>query len=336
MGEGEAIERVSIDAAELGAPAGTPVADSASRLLQQQRSTWEMLRTGYDSLARIQTRQFRFGGYQVRVQFNPGRLTSSAARVDDRSIRERKCFLCLQNLPERQRGIRYGERFMILCNPFPIFPEHFTIPHVDHVPQRIEGEIGAMLELARDLSPRYTVFYNGPRCGASAPDHLHFQAGTRQFMPIEGQYARLRAECGDEVIVPGPTKVFAINGGERRFVAIEGTTADGVESAVRNYIGVLQEITADVEEPMINIITWYESSQWTVLVFPRAKHRPSFFFAEGDDRLLISPAAVDLGGVSITPVEADFRKVRHDQIATMYHEVLLSKSEFAESVGKRS
>jgi len=328
--------RVGIDAAELGMPAGATVAECASRLLQQQRSTWEMLRSGYESLARVQTRQFRLGGYQVRVQFNPGRLTSSAARVDDRSIRERKCFLCLRNLPEQQRGIRYGERFMILCNPFPIFPEHFTIPHVDHVPQRIDGEIGTMLGLARDLAPRYTVFYNGPRCGASAPDHLHLQAGTRQFMPIEGQYARLRAECGEEVASQETAKIFAIDGGERRFVAVEGTDAAGVERAVREYLRVLQEITADAEEPMINVIVWYESSQWTVLIFPRAKHRPSFYFAEGDDRLLISPAAVDLGGVSITPVEADFRKVRHDHIATMYHEVLLSKSEFAESVEKGS
>ena len=148
MGQGEAGERVRIGMEELGVPAGAPLADAALRLLQQQRSVWEMLRAGYDSLKRVQTRQFRFGGYQVRVQFNPGRLTSSAARVDDRSIRERKCFLCLQNLPEHQRGIPYGERFMILCNPFPIFPEHFTIPRVDHVPQLIDGEIGTLLALA--------------------------------------------------------------------------------------------------------------------------------------------------------------------------------------------
>ena len=217
---------MSIGLDELGVPAGASIADCAFQLLQQQRSTWELLRTGYEGLSRVQTRQFRFGGYQVRVQFNPGRLTSSAARVDDRSIRERTCFLCLQNLPEQQRGIPYGDRFMILCNPFPIFPEHFTIPHRDHVPQRIEGRIGLLLGLARDLAPRYTVFYNGPRCGASAPDHLHFQAGSRQFMPIEGQYARLRAECGEEMPSVGPATVLAIDGAERRFVAIEGTSSD--------------------------------------------------------------------------------------------------------------
>lgn len=322
------IERVSIGLEELGVAAGAPVADRAAALLRQQQAAWEMLRTNVASLAHVRTRQFRFGGYQVRVQFNPGRLTSSAARVDDRSIRERKCFLCLPHLPPEQRGVLYGSNFIILCNPFPIFPEHFTIPHVDHVPQRIAGELGSFLALARDLAPRYSVFYNGPRCGASAPDHLHFQAGTRQFMPIEGQYARLRATEGKEVRTTGTAKTIAIEGGGRRFAAFEGADAVDVERAVAEYIAVLQGITEDVEEAMMNLIAWYEGGSWVVLLFPRAKHRPSFYFAEGDERLLISPAAVDLGGVSITPVEADFRKVTHEHLAAMYQEVLLSRAEF--------
>jgi hypothetical protein len=311
------------------------VADVASGLLRHQRESWEMLGDNFANLARVQTRQFRFDGCQVRVQFNPGRLTSSAARVDDRSIRERKCFLCLPHLPPEQRGVPYGDRFMILCNPFPIFPEHFTIPHVDHVPQRIEGELGTFIGLARDLAPRYSVFYNGPRCGASAPDHLHFQAGTRQFMPIEGQYARLRAAEGKEVRASGMAKTFAVEGGGRRFVAVEGKDAGDVERAVAEYIAALQRITEDAEEAMMNLIAWYEDGMWIVLIFPRAKHRPSFYFAEGDEQLLISPAAVDLGGVSITPIEADFRKVTHEHLALMYQEVLSSRAEFCESLEKQ-
>jgi hypothetical protein len=331
MATREVIGRVSIGLEALGLPAGAPVAEVAAALLRQQQGSWEMLGTNFTNLARVQTRQFRFGGYQVRVQFNPGRLTSSAARVDDRSIRERKCFLCLPHLPPEQRGVPYGGRFMILCNPFPIFPEHFTIPHVDHVPQRIGGELGAFIALARDLAPRYSVFYNGPRCGASAPDHLHFQAGTRQFMPIEGQYARLRAE-GKEVRVAGSARTIAIEGGGRRCVAVEGADAGDVERAVAEYIAVLQRATEDADEAMMNLIAWHEGGSWVVLIFPRAKHRPSFYFAEGDERLLISPAAVDLGGVSITPLEADFRKVTHEHLAVMYQEVLLSRTEFFESV----
>jgi hypothetical protein len=333
MGGREDIAGVTIGPAELGLGADALIADLAAALLRQQQGSWEMLRINFGNLSQVQARQFRFGGYQVRVQFNPGRLTSSAARVDGRSIRERKCFLCLPHLPPEQRGVPYGDRFVILCNPFPIFPEHFTIPHVDHVPQRIAGGLGTFIALARDLAPRYSVFYNGPRCGASAPDHLHFQAGTRQFMPIEGQYARLRSAEGKEVRAAGTAKTIAIEGGGRRFVAVEGTDAGDVESALADYIAVLQKITDDAEEAMLNLVGWFEGGMWIVLVFPRAKHRPSFYFAEGDERLLISPAAVDLGGVSITPVEADFRKVSHEHLALMYQEVMLSKAEFYESVG---
>ncbi|CAG0968944.1 hypothetical protein ARNL5_01526 [Anaerolineae bacterium] len=335
MGTGDDRARVSIPVETLGVAADAPLAEVAAGLLRQQQATWELLRTNVAGLANIRTRQFRFGGYHVRVQFNPGRLTSSAARVDERSVRERKCFLCLPHLPSEQRGVLYAGRFMLLCNPYPIFPEHFTIPHVEHVPQRIAGELGAFIALARDLAPRYSVFYNGPRCGASAPDHLHFQAGTRQFMPIEGQYARLRAAEGKVVRTDGTAQVIAIEGGGRRLVAFEGTDAGDVERVVAEYCTVLQGITEDVEEAMMNLIAWYEGGSWVVLLFPRAKHRPSFYFAEGDERLLISPAAVDLGGVSITPVEADFRKVTHEHLATMYQEVQLSRAEFHESIERR-
>lgn len=335
MGAREDRARVSIPLEALGVTAGAPLAEIAAGLLRQQQETWELLRTNVANLATVRTRGFRFGGYQVRVQFNPGRLTSSAARVDERSIRERKCFLCLPHLPPEQRGVLSAGRFMLLCNPYPIFPEHFTIPHVDHVPQRIVPELGAFVALARDLAPRYSVFYNGPRCGASAPDHLHFQAGTRLFMPLEGHYARMRDSEGKVVRMTGTARMMAIEGGGRRFVAFEGTAAEDVERAVAEYCAVLQGITEDVEEAMMNLIAWYEDGTWVVLLFPRAKHRPSFYFAEGDERLLISPAAVDMGGVSITPVEADFRRVTHVHLATMYEEVQLSRAEFSESIERR-
>lgn len=332
MADAADVARVGITPADLGVTPEASLAAQARALLAQQKRTWDLLRDGYATLAGVRTRQFRFDGYQVRVQFNPGRLTSSSARVDDRSIRERRCFLCLPHLPEPQRGIPFGDRFMLLCNPFPIFPEHFTIPTLDHVPQRIAGEAGTMLGLARALAPLYTVFYNGPRCGASAPDHLHFQAGSRGFMPIEGQLARLRAEHGRAIDAGAGVTAHAVEGGARRFVVFTATDGAAAAVAVDRYMVRLGAITDEADEPMVNIIAWYDDERWTVLVFPRAKHRPSFFFAEGDERLLISPAAVDLGGVSITPVDADFHKVRHEHLATMYQEVLLSKSEFAESI----
>src|SRR5262249_53172402 len=129
------------------------------------------------------------------VQFNPARIASTGAKVDAKAIRERKCFLCDANRPPEQRDVPFlGGRYKVLCNPFPIFPEHFTIPSTEHRPQRIAEAFGDFLDLAAAMSPRYTVFYNGPKSGASAPDHLHFQAGDRGWMPIEGELEKLRGE----------------------------------------------------------------------------------------------------------------------------------------------
>ena len=150
-----------------------------------------MLRSGYDTLQSVRTKVYDFGGVQIKVQFNPGRLISTSAKVDAASIKERKCFLCAENLPPAQRGIPCDGEYIVLCNPFPIFPEHFTIPSLHHTPQLIRDSFAALLRLTRELGSRYTVLYNGPRCGASAPDHLHFQAGNRSYLPIDAEYDAL-------------------------------------------------------------------------------------------------------------------------------------------------
>ena len=173
---------------------GTLPASKAHALLEQQKGAWEMLRNGYDTLRTVRTRVFEFDGFQVKVQFNPGRLTSTVAKVDAASIKERKCFLCTENLPPAQRGIPSDGDYLVLCNPFPIFPEHFTISSVRHTPQLIRDSFGTLLNLTRDLGSRYTVLYNGPRCGASAPDHLHFQAGNRSYLPIDAEYQALKTD----------------------------------------------------------------------------------------------------------------------------------------------
>ena len=344
MADPDALSRVSIDPVVLeqyaerkspgsrSRPPALSWAERAHALLLHQKETWALLRRGYDGLDRQLTRQFWFDGYEVRTQFNPGRITSSAAKVDEHSIRERKCFLCLQNLPSEQRGIPYGERYILLANPFPILSEHFTIPRVDHVPQRIDGEFGVMLDLARDFSPGYTVFYNGPRCGASAPDHLHFQAGIRWSMPVESEYARLKSERGTLVQKSREVQAIAIDGGERCFLSIEGTDPGALHHTVSRYLAALQSIRAESEEPMVNIIVWYDAAGWTVLMYPRVKHRPSFFFAEGEERILISPAVVDLGGVVAVPLETDFHKMTREHLLTMYHEVQLSRPDFVMSI----
>ena len=155
--------------------------NAARLLLAEQKKSWTGLRKNYDLFKGTRIKVFQFEGFTIKIQYNPGRIRSASARVDEKSINERKCFLCPDNLYEGQKAIKCGEDFLILVNPFPIFPEHFTIPHRDHIPQSIREWFGRMLSLSKDLS-KYVVIYNGPECGASAPDHLHFQAGSKNFI----------------------------------------------------------------------------------------------------------------------------------------------------------
>jgi ATP adenylyltransferase/5',5'''-P-1,P-4-tetraphosphate phosphorylase II len=155
-------------------------------LFEQQTTHWETARKNYEALRQVQVRICTVNGYTYKVQFNPARIISSGAKVDAASIQQRACFLCAANLPAEQQGVSFGTEYTILVNPFPIFPKHLTIPVNNHIDQLIAGRLGDMLDLTKALSD-YILFYNGPKCGASAPDHLHFQAGNKGFLPIEAE-----------------------------------------------------------------------------------------------------------------------------------------------------
>ncbi len=299
-------------------------------LLKQQKTVWEQLATGYKSLDDIQVREFQFDGFTMKAQFNPGRIISSSANVDEKSIKERKCFLCLENLPADQKGIQYGSDYLILCNPFPIFPGHFTIPHVRHIPQRIDESFDILLELSKDLGKYYTVFYNGPKCGASAPDHLHFQAGNKGFMLIEEQFDTLKTAFGEVIHNYNELQITAIDDTLRRFISVESQDKARIEDMFEMFYTAFTAQNGNDEEPMMNIISFFIPGydMWRVLFIPRGKHRPSYFFLEGDDKILLSPASVDFGGVLITPVEKDFNRLTKEHITQMFSEVSLAKPVF--------
>ena len=168
------------------------IKDQVNELFEQQLSVWEMARNNFEGLKTVQIREFDFDGFGVKVQFNPARMVSSGAKVDAKTIAQRKCFLCAANRPEVQRGIEWRD-YDILINPFPIFTRHLTIPRREHVDQRLVPYISDMFDLAREL-PDFVVFYNGPKCGASAPDHMHFQAGNADFLPLVSDYFNLKAK----------------------------------------------------------------------------------------------------------------------------------------------
>jgi hypothetical protein len=304
-------------------------ADAAKQLLEDQKKSWEQLRDGYESLKQIKTKTFQFDGFTMKLQFNPGRYISTSAKVDVKSINERKCFLCPANLPEEQKGILCENEYLILGNPFPIFPEHFTIPNINHVPQEIKNNFPLMLKLTKDLSKHYVILYNGPKCGASAPDHFHFQAGTKNFMSIMDDFHQLKNEYGELLIENDELTVYGIDDGIRRMISLESLDSEKLVTAFSNFYEIYSSISANNEEPMMNIVSFFEDEfGWRVIVFLRDKHRSSHYFAEGENKILLSAASVDLGGVCITPLEKDFEKMTKEKLTEILSEVSLNKNSF--------
>lgn len=313
---------------------GDSMADKSKALLLQQKENWELLRKGYESLETVQTKTFEFDGFYIKVQFNPGRIKSTAAKVDKVSINERPCFLCKENLPQGQRGIEYSDDYIILCNPYPIFPEHFTIPLIKHLPQNLINRLIPALYLTKELSEFYTVFYNGPKCGASAPDHMHFQAGNKYFMPIDSEYDRLKGSHLLPVFEYENLVCYHSKNYLRNFISLESGSEELLQKAFDYLIKLLPNEMELYGEPMINVLAYYEDNKWKVIIFPRTAHRPKQFFADEPDRILLSPAAVDLGGVFITPREEDFYKLTKDDIADIYQQVTLPEDRLVKLTGK--
>jgi hypothetical protein len=259
----------------------------------------------------------------IIVQYNPSRIVSSGAKTDAQSIRERKCFLCSQNRPVGQEYVPFGDDYLILCNPFPIFPQHFTVPTRQHIEQTIIGRLDDMLDLAKALDS-YTLFYNGPRSGASAPDHMHFQIVTKNYMPIDqldiSQTRLIRQKAN--------TKLYLLDNYLRNGWII---TSDNHEEASQFFTILCNALDTPVgqTEPMMNIFCNYERGQWILKVIPRKKHRPSHYFASGEQQFLSSPGAADIGGVFITSRQEDFDKVTPHLLRDIYSQVCFGNDELA-------
>jgi len=306
-------------------PSSTDLGDAAKELLYAQKKDWKLLADGSKSLQTIELKSFDFDNFSLKVQFNPGRIVSTGAKVDTKSIKERKCFLCPRNLPPEQKGILYREEYLLLCNPFPIFPEHFTIPGIEHKPQSITGAFGHMLDLSRDLSKYYIVFYNGPKCGASAPDHFHFQAGDKFFMPIDKDYDNLIHKCSFPVFENSGIKITAIDDSLRKMISFECGNKELLESSLNKFMDCYQSFTEATEEAMMNVLAFHNEGLWRIIIMLREKHRSSHYFREGDDKIMLSPASVDLGGVCITPLEKDFKKIDTNTLKEIFTEVFISR-----------
>ena len=299
------------------------IASKAKALFLHQTSNWELAKQNYLDLKSIKKKFFEFDGFKIVVQFNPGRIISSSAKVDAKSIEERACFLCTNNLPLEQKGVLCNENYLFLLNPFPIFEEHFTIPQLEHKPQEIENNFGSLLKITKKIGVGYTVFYNGPKCGASAPDHIHFQASLKNMMPIEKELDYIN-ENSRVLFNNDKIKVVAVTNYLRNCFVIESDDKILTENEFHKLYSSIKEIFTSDHEPMVNIIVTY-SDKWRVYIFPRKAHRPKQFFAEGEAKILLSPAAVDFGGLLITPREEDFEKISKEDIINIFKQTTVDE-----------
>ncbi len=295
-----------------------------AEFFETQLAAWPMAAANFEALGGVKVKELDVNGMPFKVQFNPARMASSGAKVDAASLKARPCFLCEKNRPEVQIGIEWNDRYTILVNPFPIFNRHLTIPDTSHTDQLIAGRIADMMGLAEELNG-YTVFYNGPRCGASAPDHMHFQAGNSDFLTIapaiENSELKTIATDGDatlSLVDTLPVKVFVIDAADH--------------SAGERLFGRLLEampVPEGEREPMLNLLCYSTPAGERLVVIPRKRHRPACY---GTDNgcMLISPASVDVGGVFITPRPEDFERMDQAAIASILDEVCLTAEEIGE------
>ena len=291
-----------------------------SALFHEQVSNWELARVNYEGLKTVKTKTFSFENFKVVVQFNPARIASSGAKMDAKTISERKCFLCTANLPAEQKGIDAGD-YTILVNPFPIFPQHFTIPRKEHIDQQIKPYFAEMLELAEALDD-YVVFYNGPRCGASAPDHMHFQAGTKDFLPLIADYKRLKPDHTELIDEGSNYQLFKLKNYLRTVYCIESDTISSAKNLFENLYTKWQDLPSthyngEKSEPMMNIVCSFEDGIWHTFLFPRKDFRPWQYTAEGDKQLMVSPATVELSGIFITPIESHFERITKEDVISI-------------------
>lgn len=298
--------------------------EKVNNFFSQQLSEWELAKTNYEHLGKVKTRRIEFDNFYIIVQFNPERIRSLAAKVDAKSVEASPCFLCKANRPAQQRDLIFDENYTILVNPFPIFHRHLTITCNKHTDQRIKNNFSDMLTLSAAL-PDFVVFYNGPQCGASAPDHLHFQAGELGFIPLEHDF--LRGSFTERIALKYGIEIWQWKKYLRGIISLKGKDKKGLLTGFDEFYLKMSEIQPDRPEPMLNILVYADKDGWTIHIIPRKAHRPAQFFNEGSRQILVSPASVDLGGVMITAREEDFERLNQNNLKDIFSQLCFNETE---------
>lgn len=274
--------------------------------LEQQLQEWPAAREAFSNLEKVQTRVLSSSG--LALQHNPARIISTTAKIKPAEIASRSCFLCEDSRPKEQRSIELDDKFYLLVNPYPILREHFCVVSREHRPQRFKDCYEKMLDIASRLEPGYMIFYNGPRSGASAPDHLHMQIGRSEGIPLVDKLRENEPPQKDEpvTIQPFGFPIIVLKGNDpaKLWDYVSGMTVYDGES-----------------EPRMNVLSFNREGQVITAIIPRGKHRPDCYYAEGADRIMVSPGAVDMFGLVITPRKEDFDSLTERKVLDIYHQV---------------
>lgn len=302
------------------------------RFFNRQLKTWEEVRQRYRDLQQVKTRELVGEGMSVEVQWNPARIRSTGAKIDARSLAERPCFLCAENRPKEQIHRVIDGKYELLVNPFPILPVHFTLPTLKHQPQAIRPMYGELYRLAMK-NAELTLLYNGPKCGASAPDHAHLQIVSTGILPLQKSWQRLSRNLVEVVKKDEDNGIWQIVDYPAAAFLIRSNTQDQGEKLFKRLYSCLPQ-RDDETEPMMNIIAWQQGDSVLSVILPRRQHRPTCYTLEGEAQFIISPGAVDMGGLIITPREEDFRKISYEVVRNIYQEVSLTQKQTQEVMEK--
>ena len=292
------------------------------RYFDRQLRLWPETRDRYRELTHVETRDLNVGSSTFEVQFNPARIRSTGATISKEAVAARPCFLCKANRPQVQMTKIQNADYELLINPYPILPMHFTIPMRRHQPQQIRGMYGEMIQLLKNY-PDLMVFYNGPMCGASAPDHAHLQAGTSGILPLQREWQRLSRNLTEVARRGEDATLSVIEDYPCAALAIRSRSRRGSERMFATLYHALPKVP-DQTEPMLNVVAWRADDEYVSVVFPRRKHRPDCYYKDNDEKLLVSPGALDMSGLIITPRREDFERITPEQALAILSECALS------------
>ena len=327
--------------------------EQVCQLFDTQLKTWALAREHYEQLSSVVVETFATDECDVDVQFNPARIVSTSAKVDPETLKRRPCFLCEVNRPEEQSSLPMLKKYHLLLNPNPILPKHFTIPLRHHHDQQILDYYEDMMEMTVRLKDML-LFYNGPKCGASAPDHMHFQAGSRGVVPLERDWleryqpvrSRVWPISENEYLEALQLEDFADSTGIFSlrdylcpgFVVI--TRTPHANKVLFDKLYASLPVVEGHSEPMMNILAWVQSSSYdgsqriVSVIIPRSKHRPDCYFKEGTENMMVSPGALDMAGLLVVPREEDFQRMDADTAKAIIQECGISRDEELAAVMK--